>query len=133
LYPASWRQIAPGDSNVMLGLPLKGVQGVFLMNRLPSDTSFHQFLDAAKSAGISKLVFLSTILANDASFKIGKLHKDQEDAIRASGLPAAFVRPGGFMSNAPISGFHPSRPMEPFTTQREKESRLRLLRKTLPQ
>jgi uncharacterized protein YbjT (DUF2867 family) len=70
------------------------------MNRLPSDTSFISSSMPLNRQVFRKLVFLSTILVNDASFKIGKLHKDQEAAIRASGLPAAFVRPGGFMSNA---------------------------------
>jgi uncharacterized protein YbjT (DUF2867 family) len=45
-------------------------------------------------------VFLSTILAGTPEFQIGKLHKDKEDVIRASGLPAKFVRSGGFMTNA---------------------------------
>jgi (4-alkanoyl-5-oxo-2,5-dihydrofuran-3-yl)methyl phosphate reductase len=77
-----------------------GVEGVFLMNVATGAESFRRLLDAAKAHGGPRIVFLSTILANSPEIGIGKLHKDKEDAIRESGLPAGFLRPGAFMSNA---------------------------------
>ena len=46
------------------------------------------------------MVFLSTILVTTPDLQIGQLHKDKEDAIRESGLPGTFLRPGAFMTNA---------------------------------
>jgi len=75
-----------------------GIEAAFLMNG--GDTAqFTRLVAAAKSQGSPRLVFLSTIFAAVPGVHIGKLHHDKEDAIRTSGLPAAFVRPGGFMSN----------------------------------
>ncbi len=76
-----------------------GIEAAFLMNG--GDTAqFTRLVAAAKAQGSPRLVFLSTIFAAVPGIHIGKLHHDKEDAIRASGLPAAFVRPGGFMSNS---------------------------------
>ena len=76
-----------------------GVEGAFLMNGGPDGEPFAQLLAAAKAQGNPRIVFLSTILAGAPEFQIGKLHKDKEDAIRESRLPAKFVRATGFMTN----------------------------------
>jgi uncharacterized protein YbjT (DUF2867 family) len=76
-----------------------GVEGIFLMNGGPDGERFQQLMFSAKSQNSPKIVFLSTILASAPKYQIGKLHKDKEDVIREIGLRAAFVRPGGFMSN----------------------------------
>ena len=79
----------------------EGVNGVFLMNGVTEPGPFKQLVAGLKSQGSPRIVFLSSIAAKAAPESyIGKLHKDKEDAIRDSGLPARFVRPGGFMSNA---------------------------------
>jgi uncharacterized protein YbjT (DUF2867 family) len=77
-----------------------GVEGAFLMNGGPDGEPFRQLMAVAKRQGNPRIVFLSTLLAGEPEFLIGRLHKDKEDAIRQSGLPAAFIRPGGFMSNS---------------------------------
>jgi len=80
---------------------VSGVDGIFLMNLLTPIESFQQFVQAAKASGTPRIVFLSSISAAEAdTLPVGKLHLEKEDVIRASGLPSAFLRPGGFMSNA---------------------------------
>lgn len=78
---------------------LEGIKAVFLMNRGPDQKSFAEFVHAARESGVEKVVFLSTLAAGNPSLTIGKLHKQQEDAIRASGVTVKVLRPGGFMSN----------------------------------
>ncbi len=75
------------------------VEGAFLMNGGLAPESFKQLVATAKAHGNPRIAFLSTILAGDPEFLIGKLHKDKEDLIRESGLPGKFIRPGGFMTN----------------------------------
>jgi uncharacterized protein YbjT (DUF2867 family) len=77
-----------------------GVEGIFLMNGGPGGEPFRQLIAAVKAHGNPRIVFLSTILASNPEFVIGKAHRDKEDAIRESGLQGRFVRPGGFMSNS---------------------------------
>ena len=72
---------------------LDGVRGVFLM--LGADVA-----TAVRAASRPKLVFLSTIAAQDTPLQVGRVHREVEEAIEQSGLPHAFVRPGDFMSNA---------------------------------
>lgn len=76
------------------------VDQVFLMSNDPDAHSFRNLLSALSPGQIRKLVFLSTLAANDDSSPIGKLHRQKEDAIREAGLRASFLRPGGFMSNS---------------------------------
>lgn len=78
---------------------LEGIKAVFLMNRGPDQKTFGEFVSAARDLGVQKIVFLSTLAAADPSLTIGKMHKDQEEIIRASGIVAKLLRPGGFMSN----------------------------------
>jgi len=77
-----------------------GVDGVFLMNIGFDVEAIEPLLAAAKAQGRPKIVFLSTILAGVEGFPIGKIHLEKEHAIRASGLPANFLRPSGFMTNS---------------------------------
>jgi uncharacterized protein YbjT (DUF2867 family) len=76
-----------------------GARAIFLMNQSPDQEAFAKLIAAAKQAGQPRIVFLSSLAANQPDLQIGALHKVKEEAIRASGLPATFVRPGGFMSN----------------------------------
>jgi uncharacterized protein YbjT (DUF2867 family) len=77
-----------------------GVEGAFLMNGGADVEAFRPLIAAAKAQGNPRVVFLSTTLAGTPEFYLGKLHKDEEDAIRESGLPGKFVRAGGFMTNS---------------------------------
>jgi uncharacterized protein YbjT (DUF2867 family) len=78
---------------------LAGVRGVFLMNRGADRKTFGEFAGVAREEGVKKIVFLSTLAAANPALTIGQIHKEQEDAVRASGLTAKILRPGGFMSN----------------------------------
>jgi uncharacterized protein YbjT (DUF2867 family) len=77
-----------------------GVEAVFLMNGVLDGALFRQLLAEAKANGSPRVVFLSSLFANDPDLRIGQLHKDKEDALRESGLDYAIVRAGGFMTNA---------------------------------
>jgi uncharacterized protein YbjT (DUF2867 family) len=77
-----------------------GVKGVFLMNGALDGEIFRQLIGAVKALGNPRVVFLSTLFASLPESRIGQLHKDKEDVIRSSGLPARFVRAGAFMTNA---------------------------------
>lgn len=78
---------------------LGGAEAVFIMSQSPDQEAFARLIAAAQDAGQPRIVFLSSLAAN-YPWQLGRLHKLKEDAIRASGLPGKFVRPGGFMSNA---------------------------------
>lgn len=95
-------QVAIGDfeSSDTFARAIAGMEGAFLMHGGPDAEPFRRLIAVASSQGNPRLVFLSTILASKPEFKIGKLHKDKEDAIRQSGLQGRFVRAGGFMSNS---------------------------------
>jgi uncharacterized protein YbjT (DUF2867 family) len=77
-----------------------GVEGVFLMNGVLDGQLFRRLLTGAKKQGVTRVVFLSSVLAALPDLQIGQLHKDKEDAIREAGFEANFVRATGFMSNA---------------------------------
>ncbi|SDM45930.1 NAD(P)H-binding protein [Nonomuraea jiangxiensis] len=56
---------------------------------------------AARSAGVAHIVHLSSFnVLGDPMPAMGRWHHEREQAIRASGIPATFLRPGGFMTNA---------------------------------
>jgi uncharacterized protein YbjT (DUF2867 family) len=78
---------------------LDGVEAVYLMHQSPDQNAFTNLIEAIKEAAKPRIVFLSSLAANQPDLQIGRLHKQKEDAIRASGLQAKFLRPGGFMSN----------------------------------
>jgi uncharacterized protein YbjT (DUF2867 family) len=77
-----------------------GIEAVFLMNGGLAIGNLSQLLTPLKTEDQPHIVFLSSSLANDPNrFQIGRKHLEQEETIRASGLAAHFIRPGGFMSN----------------------------------
>lgn len=95
-------EVAIGDltSPETFANAVSGVEGVFLMNGPLDGGVFRQLIAAAKAHGNPRVVFLSTIFASFPDSAIGQLHKDKEEAIRASGLPGGFIRAGSFMTNA---------------------------------
>lgn len=78
---------------------VKGVKGVFIVNGGPDLETFKRLMATAQADGKPKIVFLSSITAATPELKIGKIHKDKEDAVREAGLDGKFLRAGGFMSN----------------------------------
>jgi uncharacterized protein YbjT (DUF2867 family) len=95
-------EVAIGDltSPATFAQAVSGVEGVFLMNGALDEGIFRQLIAALKAQGNPRVVFLSTLFAGFPESRIGQLHKDKEDVIRSSGLPARFVRAGAFMTNA---------------------------------
>ncbi len=56
---------------------------------------------AAQAAGVRHIVHLSSFnVLGDPMPAMGRWHHEREQIIRASGVPATFLRPGGFMTNA---------------------------------
>ncbi|GIH18218.1 NAD(P)H-binding protein [Rugosimonospora africana] len=56
---------------------------------------------AARSAGVAHIVHLSSYnVLGDPMPAMGQWHHEREEMVRASGIPATFLRPGGFMTNA---------------------------------
>ena len=56
---------------------------------------------AARDAGVRHVVHLSSFnVLGDPMPAMGRWHHDREQTIRAAGMPATFLRPGGFMTNA---------------------------------
>jgi uncharacterized protein YbjT (DUF2867 family) len=78
---------------------IAGVDGAFLVGGTTDQESYRRLIAIAKAQGNPRIAFLSTLMAGAPESQIGQLHKDKEDAIRESGLPAKFVRPGSFMTN----------------------------------
>ena len=95
-------EVATGDFQTpeTFGRAVASAEAVFLMSQNPDQEAFRRLVSAAKAAGTPRIVFLSTLVADQPDLPIGLMHKIKEESILASGLPATFVRPGGFMSNA---------------------------------
>ncbi len=69
------------------------------MHQSPDQNAFANLIAAFKGSGKPRIVFLSSLAANQLDLQIGRMHKQKEDTIRAPGVQAKFLRPGGFMSN----------------------------------
>lgn len=77
---------------------MRGVERVFLVTfEKQQDINV---IEAAKSAGVQRIVKLSTLEAAEHKIKVGNWHYEREELIRASGLSWTFLRPGMFMSNS---------------------------------
>jgi uncharacterized protein YbjT (DUF2867 family) len=78
-----------------------GVERLFLLTPgIGLDHAAHA-VAAAKAAGVRHIVHLSSFnVLGDPMAAMGRWHHDREEMIRASGIPATFLRPGGFMTNA---------------------------------
>jgi uncharacterized protein YbjT (DUF2867 family) len=89
------------DRPETLSAAFDGVSEAFLL--LPGigiDHARHA-VDAARSAGVSHLVYLSSYaVLGDPIPAMGRWHHSREEIIRSSGIPSTFVTATGFMSNA---------------------------------
>jgi uncharacterized protein YbjT (DUF2867 family) len=80
----------------------EGVEKMFSLTFGP-DTGVHEsnLAQVAKNAGVRHIVKLSVIGVGHGEWnRIADWHSSGEQAIRDSGIPWTFVRPGAFMSNA---------------------------------
>lgn len=81
---------------------LDGVDTVLLVSGSEpgNRVALHQnVIDAAKAAGVSKLVYTSAPRATTADFVLAPDHKATEEAIAASGVPAVIVRHNWYTEN----------------------------------
>lgn len=81
---------------------LEGVDTVLLVSGTDfgSRAAQHQnVIDAAKAAGVTKLVYTSAPRATTADYPIAVEHKATEEAIAASGIPAVIVRNNWYTEN----------------------------------
>ena len=82
---------------------VRGVDRVFLVSVGPEGPAQDRHLaEAAAKAGATHIVKLSTLSVGDDEVQdpITRWHRAGEDAVRAVGVPATFLRPTGFTSNA---------------------------------
>jgi len=56
-------------------------------------------VNAAKAAGVSHIVKLSVLRADEEQFQFSKVHRSVEKAIESSGMSWTFLRPNSFMQN----------------------------------
>ena len=81
---------------------LRGVDSVFLLHVGPGTTQTQIMIDAARSAGVNRIVLLSSIGARlvPVAGLIPASLAAREDLLRASGLDVTYLRPTSLMSNA---------------------------------
>ncbi|HEX7683050.1 MAG TPA: NAD(P)H-binding protein [Trinickia sp.] len=105
LAPFRWSEqveIALGDyaSPDAFENALEGVKGVFMMN-IGEAEAFERLVARARSRGVSRIAFLSTLMVEMApDTALARMHAQKEAIILASGLEARLLRPTGFMSNS---------------------------------
>jgi uncharacterized protein YbjT (DUF2867 family) len=94
---------AVGDLDRPETLPpaFDGIDRLFLLTPgIGLDHTAHA-VAAAQAAGVQHIVHLSSFnVLGDPMPAMGRWHHDREEMIRASRIPATFLRPGGFMTNA---------------------------------
>ena len=95
-------QVVEGDLSKpdTLGQALEGVERVLLISGPTFQMVEAQatFIDAAKTAGVRHIVKFSGLDARpETRFPFGRMHKEIEDRLEASGLAWTHLRPTGFM------------------------------------
>ena len=86
------------DRPETFGPALAGVERMFLLTSGGTDREIAA-VEAAKKAGVRRLVKLSVWGADEDAFTIGRAHRAVEREIERSGLAWTFLRPNGFMQN----------------------------------
>jgi uncharacterized protein YbjT (DUF2867 family) len=82
-------------------MELDGFSQVFLLTPGTGTSQCAHVVDAAARAGVRHIVLLSSFaVLGDPAPAMGRWHHEREQLIRASGIPATFLRAGGFMTNA---------------------------------
>ena len=95
------RVVGDLDQPTTLAAAMDGVERLFLLVPGTGMTHTEHAVAAATAAGTRHIVYLSSYaVIGDPVPAMGRWHRDREQLIRASGIPATFLRPGGFMTNA---------------------------------
>ncbi|MEV0402504.1 NAD(P)H-binding protein [Actinoallomurus sp. NPDC050550] len=95
------RVVADLDDPATLTSAFAGVDRLFLLTPGIGIEQTARAVAAARAAGVGRIVHLSSFnVLGDPMPAMGRWHHEREEAIRASGIPATFLRPGGFMTNA---------------------------------
>ena len=95
------RAVGDLDDPATLKAAFTGADALFLLTQgIGTDRTDHA-VAAARAAGVRRIVHLSSAnVLGDPMPAMGRWHHDREEIIRGSGIPATFLRPGGFMTNA---------------------------------
>ncbi|CAL5865822.1 uncharacterized protein PFLUO_LOCUS28 [Penicillium psychrofluorescens] len=99
-FPSSV-QAVQGDLEDASSYPMlfRGIDRVFMYAK--PEVSFPQLLSAARDCGVTYMVLLSSMTVEfDPESIVGRLHREVEHAIKASGLQYTFLRPRNFSSNS---------------------------------
>ena len=77
-----------------------GVDKLFLLTQGTGTDHATAAIDAARAAGVRHIVLLSSAhVLLDPVPAMARWHHQREEAVRAGGIPATFLRPGAFMTN----------------------------------
>ena len=84
-----------------LDAAVAGCEAVFLLSGGVADQTGAEIraVDAARRAGVRRVVKLSVWGAEGEDFSFAKIHRPVERAIERSGMAFTFLRPNGFMQN----------------------------------
>lgn len=78
-----------------------GVDTLFLLTQGIGTDHTAAAVAAAEAAGVGHIVHLSSLhVTIDPLPAMARWHHEREEIVRASAIPATFLRPGGFMTNA---------------------------------
>jgi uncharacterized protein YbjT (DUF2867 family) len=95
------RLVGDLDEPATLTAAFTGADRVFLLTPGIGTRHTVHAVAAARDAGVGHIVHLSSFnVLGDPMPAMGRWHHEREEIIRASGIPATFLRPGGFMTNA---------------------------------
>ncbi len=100
-------RVAPGAEAVFVDYErqdtvraaLAGVEALFLVSNTVAPET--QVVQAAKAAGVRRIVKLSVWGAGEEAFTFARWHRPVEREIEKSGLAWTLLRPNGFMQNVP--------------------------------
>ncbi|MGV9668297.1 NAD(P)H-binding protein [Nocardia niigatensis] len=89
------------DDPASLAPAMTGVTSLFLLVPGVGLDHTRNLLHAAERAGVGRIVMISSahVLVEPLP-AMGSWHHERENLVRASGIPATILRPGGYMSNA---------------------------------
>jgi NAD(P)H dehydrogenase (quinone) len=85
-----------------LGPALAGVDRLLLVSSsVPGQRAAHHtnVIEAAKTAGVSRIVYTSILNADDTTNPLAGEHQDSERALRAAGVPFTLLRNGWYTEN----------------------------------